>query len=78
MVPIHIMGNLTIPRDSIVTKRYMKLCFILYPKIVFLEPFNTVLYLFGPLKSSGSHNLVHTYQISAKIISLKRIFLRST
>ena len=71
MIPIHIMHNLILPKDSTGTYTKMKLCFILHRKKVLSELFETVLCLFGPLKSSGSHNFVHTYQILTKSIFLK-------
>ena len=74
MVPTHIMGNLILPKDSTGTKRSMKLHFILYWRIVLLEPYNTVLCPFGPLKSSRSQKLVYTYQILTENILLKKIF----
>ena len=63
MVPVHTMHNITLPKDSTGTKIYVKLHFIEYQEKVLWEPSETILYLFGPLKSSGSHSFAHTYQI---------------
>ena len=57
-----------------VPKHIWKRTLHLVPEKVFSEPSETVLYLFGPFKSSGSHNFDHTYQILTKIILSESIF----
>ena len=60
--PIRIMHNLILPNDNFILKYIQNMLYIV-PKKVFLEPSETVLYLFkGALKSSRSYNLANTDQ----------------
>ena len=68
LVPAHIMHNPKVPKDSKCTKIYMKLCCIIFQKMILLELFENGFCLFGSVKSSGTHNLAHTYHIIKETI----------